>query len=187
MGSLSEGRHKKARVKIINLTQDEDIEEMLSHSVHDKRAAFDLDEVIIGDDKAISDNPSENMLKTRFEERIESGMPALCQLLSMKGYDVWAYTSHYISTEFMRWLLKKHSVRVDGIVTGNRKKRPGRIDARKKTRQLLEAHYRETLHIDKVSVLRSFTGSKEFEEYSVKDPNSDWALQVMDIIRQLEK
>ena len=173
---------KTLPIKIVNLTQEEDVEQMLKASKHEKRVSLDLDEVIFADS---TDTPTEKPLgfpfSLRFKERIRRGVPALLVKLASRGYDIWVYTAGYDSMDHVQALLKHYGVATTGVITG--------IGRRGETHKKVSAHvqsmlaetYRETLHIDAHTILRINNRTKEFEEYEISG-EADWAESVKQIL-----
>ena len=175
---------KKVPVSIVNLTHETDIENMLNDSEHDKRVTLDLDEVVFCREE---DTPMEKELPFPFnrlyKERIRLGIPALLNYLGKQGYDIWVYTADYYSYEYLRAYFKKYSVKVDGIITGTRRKEKGAKEARKRTEQRFRAKYKETIHIDRNMVLRTFRDTKEHEEFEIDAKMEDWSREVLKYIK----
>ncbi len=178
---------KSLPVQIANLTMETDIRKMLKASQHDKRVSLDLDEVVFCDG---TDRPAEKPLpfiyKKIFTERIRKGLPALMHYLSMAGYDIWVYTTKYYSYDYIHAYFKRYSVKVDGVITGTARKRKGR-EFRKRTQQLFEAKYKETITIDNDMVLRTFSNTGKYEEHTLKHHSSGWANEVTQIIKGMVK
>ena len=175
---------KKIGVSIVNLTQATDIENMLKSSKHDKLITMDLDEVIFCQDE---NEPAEKALPFPFnrmyKERLHLGVPGLLHEASKHGYDIWVYTAKYYSLEYIRAYLKKYSIKVDGIITGTARKMKDAEAAKKKTAELLENTYKETIHVDRKVVMRTFSDSDDFEDYELTGPDTEWSREVMNIIR----
>ncbi len=178
----------RIRIRVVNLTQETDIRKMLELSEHDKRVTFDLDEVIfVHEDDTTAKERAGVIRGLIYKERLKLGVPALFHFLATKGYDIWVYTSEYYSMEYIRKLFKGYHVPVNGIVTGT--SRPsGKSEAdRAKVKELIQAHYPETLHIDKTGILRSFADQKEFEQYDLNGNDEDWSRELMNIIGRIRR
>ena len=178
---------KKAPVSIVNLTHKSDIEEMIRASEHDRRVTLDLDEVAFCQGDETGERPIKGFPEDRFKERLRPGIPALLQYLSKQGYDIWVYTAEYYSIEYIREYFQYYAVKIDGIVTGTGRRRKGFAEERKSIEQLVRDRYQQTLHIDRRIVLRTFAGSKKFEEYPVEEGAFGWAQTVKSIIHKIEK
>ena len=179
---------KMIPVKIVNLTNEVDIEKMLRASEHDKRAALDLDEVIFcshGSD--VAERPLPFPINKMFAERIRLGLPALLHYLGKKGYDVWVYSAEYYSLDYLQNYFKRYSVKVDGIVTGISRKDKKFSVAKKKAETMITKKYKETLHIDRDVLVRIFPEESRFEDYEIKAEPSDWSREVMSIIRKFQR
>ena len=179
---------KMIPVKIVNLTNEVDIEKMLRASTHEKRVAMDLDEVIFcmeASDPA--ENPLKPSLSKTYKERIRLGIPALLHFLGQKGYDVWIYTNEYYSLEYMRNYSKHYSVKVDGIVTGLSRKDSRFASEKKKVEKKIMNQYRETLHIDREMLVRIFREERKHEEYEILAAPEEWSRKVIGIVQEMEK
>ncbi|MCR5303485.1 MAG: ParB/RepB/Spo0J family partition protein [Lachnospiraceae bacterium] len=173
-------------ISIVNLTQETDIEKMVMNSEHDRRITLDLDEVVFCKDENVpAEKPLHFPYNRMYKERIRLGIPALLHNLGMQGYDIWIYTAKYYSFDYVRDYFKKYSVKLDGIVTGTARKMKGHSALRHRTNALIGEQYNETIHIDMDAVLRTFEGSKEFEDYEIKADPSGWTQEVTDIIKDL--
>lgn len=177
---------KKVPVSIVNLTQKSDIEEMIHASEHDRRVTLDLDEVAFCQGDEPWEKPIKGFPEEKFKERLRPGIPALLQYLSVEGYDIWVYTAEYYSIEYIREYFHYYNVKIDGIVTGTGRKSKGFAEERKNIEQLVKERYKQTLHIDRQSVLHTFAGSNNFEEYPVAEGTFGWAQTVKSIIRKIE-
>ena len=178
---------KKAPVSIVNLTHNSDIEEIIRASEHDRRVTLDLDEVAFCQEDETGEKPIKGFPGDRFKERLRPGIPALLQYLSKQGYDIWVYTAEYYSIEYIREYFQYYTVKIDGIVTGTGRRRKGFAEERKSIEQLLRDRYQQTLHIDRNTVLRTFAGSRDFEEYPVEEGAFGWAQTVKSIIHKIER
>ena len=179
---------KKMKVEVVNLTHETDILRMIRESNRDKRVTLDLDEVIFCQE---GDAPEEHLKRHPnfiFKQKIRLGVPALLHELSTSGYDIWVYSSKFYALEYLQNYFRHYSVKVDGIVTGTGAKRGKNAEpARARIRSLLNNHYAETLHIDRDTVLRTFSDGREYEEYTPDTANKSWSLAVIDIIHGIEK
>ena len=176
----------KMDIKIVNLTQEKDIRDMLARSQSDKRATLDLDEVVFrsGDDP-LTEKPLPFFLRRLYPERVRLGIPALLNFLEHEGYDIWVYTSRYYSVEHIRSLFRLWNVRLTGIVTGTARKSSRWSRSRAEMKKLLENKYSVTLHIDNDLIVRSHSGSKEMEEAPLNASSATWAGDAVDAIKKL--
>ena len=179
---------KMIPVKIVNLTSEVDIQKMLRSSTHDKRAALDLDEVVFcSEENDIPERPLPFPMNKVYVERIRLGLPALLHFLGQKGYDVWVYSSGYYSLDYIQRYFKKYSVKVDGVVTGIARKDKKFEASKKKTESMITSKYKETLHIDRRNVIRSFREKGDFEEHEIDVASANWSRQVMKIVHGFTK
>ncbi len=168
---------KKVPISIVNLAQAMDIRKILIESDNDKRAVFDLDEVLFrSPDDPYLEKPLRFPLNLRFHERIRLGVPALFCFLKQEGYDIWVYSANYYSYDDVKLLFLHYSAVIDGAITGIRK----RSQIKKKTGALFKEKYSATLHIDNDSVLVA----QNNPEYHVLSGNArDWSSEIMDIVK----
>ena len=178
---------KRIPIKIVNVTMENDIREMLERSTHDKRVTIDLDEIVFcaNDDDAIEKPPGFPFNRI-YKERIRRGIPSLCYYLSTRGYDIWAYTSGFYSVDHIRKLLKKHHIKADGIITGS--SRSSRLSSRSKREmeKLIVNKYRETLNIYKDMVLLIHNHAYEFEQFDLDPSAPEWSQEVKIVLAGLE-
>lgn len=181
------GVTKKVRIKIINLTKDTDIERMLQRARNTRRVSLDLDEVVFAAEGEEASEPLKSSLfGKKYQERIRAGVPALLNHLENEGYDIWVYTSEYHSMEYIRALMKRYHIRVVGIITGAGRNRKALDKMRKRVNRLIAQRYTETLHIDRSTVLRTFSDNKYFEEIPIGgDPEAGWAGEALKAVRTL--
>ncbi len=173
---------RRIHVKVVNPTQEKDVEKMLRASRFDKRVALDLDEVIFRDGKdPDAEEPLRFPLNRIYPERLRGGIPALFHFLRENGYDIWLYSNRYYSQEYIKYLFKRHHASVTGIVTGvGRKTRQGesfgkRIEAR------LTKQYRHTVHIDNDAVVCVSHDTHAYREVALVGSASagGWAQEVI--------
>ena len=175
-------------IRIVDLTQKNDIDKMLRSSCFPRRVAMDLDETVFrpaGD--PFLEKPFRFPLNRFYKERIRLGIPALFHMLNGSGYDIWIYTARYYSVNYLKYFLKHYHVHVTGIVTGTGRKAPAGTDTRKALETMLESRYESTVHIDKNEVIRTFTGPRSFEEFPLSGAPETWSLEVMDVFEKMKK
>ena len=179
---------KKIPVRIVDLTQESDVQKMLNATGFNRRVTLDLDEVVFGRE---SDSRLEKQLpfplRKHFKERLRFGIPALFNMLNRHGYDIWIYTARYYSLAYLQQYFKHYRVHVTGIVTGTARKAPEGTDTRKELEKLCNSKYKSTVHIDNEMVIRTFKGSQDFEEYRLSASPDAWSRDVMDAFDKMEK
>ena len=179
---------KKLRIRIVDLTQKDDLQKMLASSASSRRVTFDLDEVIFRpEDDPWLEEPLRLPLKRWFRERLRLGVPALFHMLNSEGYDIWIYSSGLCSTEYLRYYFKHYNVRVTGIVTGMARKAPAGTNTRKALEALMNNKYSTTVNIDNEAVIRTDAESASFDEYRLSGNGETWAREVMDIFEKMRK
>ena len=174
-------------VRIVNLTQEMDIKRMLQNARHEQRVTLDLEDVVF---QSAKDAPAEKALpfpwNRIYPRRLRLGIPALFRFFSNSGYDIWVYTSQYVSMEDIRRLFRLYHLRVCGVVTGMaRKDRAGA--GSKAESEAFAIRYHETLHIDNDTILRVNSRNKTFEEYPLSGSDADWSREIMDIVGKTER
>lgn len=182
---------KKVPVKIVNLTQETDIEKMLLNSKHDKRISFDLDEVVLGTKDTASLEKALPFPQDHFyKERLALGIPALFHFLTMHGYDIWLYTASYYSYDYLKHLFQLYHVHVDGVITGIKRKVEDTAEnkeAQEHIKEMFRESYRETVTIDRCMLLRTIRGQEEYEQFDLPEKAADWSREVITILETIEK
>ena len=180
-------KEKSIPVKIINLTHASDIIDTLEKSKRNTRASINLDDVVISvPDSKDFEKPLNFPYNRIFRERIRRGIPALFYALHEEGYDVWIYTSGFASTDYITQLFRHYHIDVDGIINGTTRLKADDNNKMKQAKSLLQEKYPVTLHIDVDSILRTRSGSKEFEQFEIESKDERWANNVITIVRSLK-
>ncbi len=152
----------------------------------DKRATFDLDEVVLCNNETDS---SEKELSFPFDifykERIKEGIPALFNYLQSKEYDIWLYSAKDYSWDHIKRLFALYKVNVSGVITGTSRKIDSNPEHKAYIQKLLSETYHHTLHIDNENVVKTDYLTKEFQEYPIIKTKDNWAFNVMEIVREL--
>ena len=86
-----------------------------------------------------------------------------------------------------QWYFKYFHVHVTGIVTGTSKKNAASADPRLALEALVDSKYRSTIHIDSTAVLRTFKGSRAFDEFSLSGSPGSWAPDVAEVFEKMKK
>ena len=180
---------KRVPIKIINCATESDIRTILEKSVHDKRVAIDLDEVIFrsSDYQYLEKKAFSFPMSLRFKQRIRLGVPALFYYLVKHGYDIWVYAADYYSIDDIQKFFKTYSVHVDGIITGVGKLEQNRSASEQRMQELIANKYSMTLHIDNDTVIETHSRTKEFEEYDINASEEEWSKKTIAIIEEIEK
>lgn len=182
---------KEVPVKIVNLTQDSDIQKIIESSKHDRRITLDLDELVF-------DSSDETLLAKKlpfphclfYKERIRLGVPTFLHFLVMEGYDIWVYTASYYSYDYLQHLFRLYRIHVDGVITGTGRKVEKTEENKKKNeaiRNLFRENYKETITIDYKGIVRSFTSGRDLEQYDLDCPPAEWAREVLNILECIVK
>ena len=174
---------RRLPVKLLDLTQESDIQKMLRSSASSKRITLDLDEVVFpGEDDSCLEPPLPFPLNRIYRERLRRGIPALFHELNGWKYNIWIYTARYYSLEYLKHYFRHYRVHVTGIVTGTARKAPQGTNTLQALEKLSEAKYKTTVHVDGSLVLRTFKGSPEFDEHPLSGSAAGWSREVMEII-----
>ena len=175
-------------IRIVDLTQKNDIQNMLRNSGSARRVTLDLDEtVFLPEGDPFPEKPLRFPLNRFYKERLRLGIPALFHMLNNSGYDIWIYTARYYSVNYIKFYLKHYHVHVTSIVTGTARKGPPGTDTRKALETMLESRYESTVHIDKSEVIRTFTNPRSFEEFPLSGVPEAWSREVMDVFEKMKK
>ncbi len=168
---------KKVPIQVVNLAQASDIRSFLKGSDFDKRAVFDLDEVLLRpkEDPFLERAPH-FPYNLRLQGRLRLGVPALFNFLKQEGYDIWVYSSNFYSFDDVKAFFRHYSAPVDGAITGMRKK----SQMKKNMGSLIAEKYKTTLHIDNDSVLVAKSAP---EEYSLSNNPREWSGEIIDIVK----
>lgn len=181
---------KTVPVQIVNLVHKEELEKMLSASTRDKRAVFDLDEVLFLPAAATKDTPAEIPpmfpLNEVYRERLRVNVPALLRRLDKMGYDIWIYTAGYHSVEYINSYFGLYHVKLHGIVNGaSRRSKAGKDDLAS-LKKMMSEKYKETLHIDTDHVLRVQSGEGDFDYITLNSNSENWAAKVVKTVRDFQ-
>ena len=178
---------KRIPVKIVNLTQEIDIQKAIESSKHDRRVTVDLDEVVFRkENDPYLEKKLSFPLNRMYRERLKRGIPALFRFLTRNGYDIWLFSAQYYSLDYIRAFFRKYHVHVDGIVTGTGRKAAADPDARSRMEKLISDRYKETVNLHNDMVLKVTRGSKDFEQYDLKNGDEDWSVDAMAVIERFK-
>lgn len=179
---------KRIPVKIVNVTTENDVKQMLEKSTHDKRATLDLDEIVFcaetGDD---AERPLGFPFGLVYKEKIRRGIPSLCHFLAKNGYDIWVYTSGYYSFDHIQRLFKRYHVNLTGVITGTSRASRLSSSSRRHMEKMIKNKYKTTLNIYKDMILLIHSHAYEFEQADLDSQAPEWATEVKNKIQELEK
>ena len=172
---------RRVPVKIVNLTHEEDILASLHKSSNTRRVTLDLDEVVFRNQKgAASEKQLPFPLSLRFREPLRLGVPALFRFLKRNGYDVWVYTSKYASVDYLNHYFKAYRTWVSGVVTGMSRNKGSMSSG--SMEKLLRERYTVTVHIDRDTVLRVDSHTRQYQEFRLSGSPTAWSREIMDIL-----
>lgn len=175
----------KLPVRIVNMTTDRDVHDVIEKSTNHQRVTLDLDEVVFlnTNDKLLKRERAPYLIISR-NAKLRPGIPVLFKYLSEKHYDIWIYSRGYYSLNHLKRYFKHYNVHVDGIVTGIKIGR--RNGARqKKLHELMAGHYSKTVHIGNDTLFYTEKGSGDFKEFKLKPNPEDWLDSVIEAVSQL--
>ncbi len=181
-------RLKKRRipVRIVNMTTDADIDKILAQSTNEKRASFDLDEVVFCNDGEFEKKPV-LLPGSLNKEHIRLGMPALSHFLISRGYDLWVYTQKYYSDDYIRHFLKAYHIGVKGVITGYSRKRWKKNELGTQIEKKIMNKYKVTLNITKDEIIKIENKSGTFEQVDLGDVATDWSKNAIKIIKSWDE
>ena len=179
---------KRVPVRVVNSVFEADIKKMLEESENDKRATFDLDEVIFrtAADPDVEKAPGILRFGIR-RKRLRLGIPALFRFLQNNGYDIWVYSADYYSIDDIRDYFAKYAVTVDGVITGTKKKRKDGGSEYSDVEKLISGKYKETIHVDNDLVLVTHSMSKDFDEAQIRCSPAEWSREVIAAVEGFAK
>ena len=187
-GAAIQAGMPKLPVRIVDLTQEKDIRKMLNASGFDRRVALDLDEVVFRPETdPCLENPLPFPLGRIYRERLRLGIPSLFHMMNSSGYDIWVYSAHYRSLDYLRYYFRHYRIHVTGIVTGLARKGPPGTDTRKELEKRIASRYKSTVHIIESTVIRTRTGSQDFQEFRLSGSPETWSREVTDAFEEMRK
>ena len=179
---------KRLPVRIVDLTQEDDVRKMLASSDSTRRVTLDLDEVVFRPESdPFLEKPLHFPLNRFFRERLRLGIPALFHMLNKNGYDIWIYSANYYSLDYLRYYFRHYGVQITGIVTGTARKGPPGNDTKALLEARLKTRYRTTVNVNDTSVICAFADSGSFEEYSLEGDGGSWPQEVMKVFEEMRK
>ena len=177
----------KIPVQIVNLMHSADVKKILANSTHEKRAALDLDEVLLrGEDDPFLEKLLPFPWNRLYRERIRLGVPALFHQLEKSGYDIWLYSFQYHSADAIQDFFRRYHVHVDGVITAVEKRQAAGREDGESLEKLIQNKYRCTLHVDNESVLQIFRDTKEHREFPLSGAPDTWSQEIVDMLEKLE-
>ena len=180
---------EKVPVRVVNLVHEKELNQMLAASDRDKRAVFDLDEVLwIRDGEASS--PAEKapgfFSGLRYKQRLRRYAPILLRELGKMGYDVWVYTAGYYSVEYIQGFFRSYKVKIAGVVNGSRRGKKGGKSELAGMRSAFAKKYRETLHIDLEHLTRICPAQDDFDYLTLEQAEENWSVKVLKAVRSFQ-
>ncbi|MBR4394285.1 MAG: ParB N-terminal domain-containing protein [Oscillospiraceae bacterium] len=172
-------------VHVVNLMHEADVKEILRNSTHEKRATFDLDEVLLrGADDPYLEKPLPSPWDKTYKERVRLGTPALFHALEKSGYDIWLYSAGYPSVDAVQDYFRLYHVNVCGVIAavGTKKAAAGA-----ELEKLIQGKYRCTLHIDNDMILLTRRDTREHREFPLSGAPDTWSREIIDVLEKLDR
>lgn len=165
-------------VQIINTVPDTKIISKVEKSRHDMVASFDLDEVLLAGDSEPSGKDLPFPLNKIFPQRVRKNTGALVKELRKMGFAIWIYTGDYHDNTYLKTMLALHGIRVDGIVSGLKRKKSGST-----LRQAFSKKYCVSVHVDNESVLMVNTRSMDYVTETLPK-KAFWAVETLACVKK---
>lgn len=176
---------KEIPVEVVNLMHEADVRKILQNSKHEKRAAFDLDEVLLrSPDDPYLETPLPAPWNKTYKERIRLGVPALFHELEKRGYDIWLYSMGYPSVDALQDYFHLYHVNVTGVIAAVGKRRSA---GGSELENLIQGKYRTTLHIDNDMVLQIGRDTKTHQEYTISGKPETWSQEIIDVLEKIDR
>ena len=177
---------KKVPVKIVNLATETDIKKILENSKHNKRAVFDLDEVIFKEDNfEYLEPPLSFPYNIKCKKRIRLGIPALFYYLSKNDYDIWLYSANYYSIDDIKHFFNRYHVTADAIICGTHPKNPS--ESAINTEKLITNKYEKTVHIMDKLLTITYNHAADFKYFELNDNEKSWSGNIIDLIEDEDR
>lgn len=177
---------KKVPVKIVNLATETDIKKILENSKHNKRAVFDLDEVIFKEDNfECLEPPLSFPYNIKCKKRIRLGIPALFYYLSKNDYDIWLYSANYYSIDDIKHFFNRYHVTADAIICGTHPKNPS--ESAINTEKLITNKYEKTVHIMDKLLTITYNHAADFKYFELDDNKKSWSGNIIDLIEDEDR
>lgn len=174
-------------VKIMNVTPVHQIISNVKASDRRMCVSFDLDEVLLTDGKQV---PQDKAISLIMRMLVRNGLrmraPSLIRELQKMGFDVWVYSSGYLSESALHRIFRFHGVHIDGIVNGFRKQ-----EHRAQLRKAFMDKYVVSLHIDGSDIVWVNTRTREYDSVPIGGKQSEWgartlmAVKNIDVVKQM--
>ena len=168
-------------IKILNTVPVEKILSRLETSENERAAAFDLDEVLLCTDAALSDKALSFPNSIKYKELLRRNAGLLITELQSMGFDVWIYTGNFTPESHIRGLLKAHrakgakNVGVINFIRHNKRN--------KRIVSAISNKYKLLVHGDNEGFTVTDPKTKEFESYSLDLSGKDWSSAMISGIR----
>lgn len=166
-------RIPKVPVKIVNITQEDDVYKVINKSKRDRCVTIDFDEVLFSDDFQEETKDIPFPLNLIYKKNIRDNAALLVREFQHQGYDVWVYTGSYLSEQYIRGLFSINNCHVDGVVNGiNGKKNHNKL------RDIFREKYNTILHVDNASLTFVNPQTKKYEIIDINVSSEEWASAV---------
>lgn len=174
-------RLKKIPIKLVNITQDEDIYKVINKSKRNKCVTIDFDEVLFSPEVWASQDEIPTLLRRVYKNNIRENASLLVREFQRMNYDVWIYTGSYLSEQYINGLFAINKCHVDGVVNGlNGKKNP------QKLRDIFREKYSTIVHVDNEALTIVNTQNKKYEMIDINAVKDEWASSVITHINDFD-
>ncbi|MDO4490821.1 MAG: ParB/RepB/Spo0J family partition protein [Lachnospiraceae bacterium] len=153
---------KTVRVKVVNVTHEEEIYRMLKASDGRKRVILDLDDVVFAAEGEAYE-PLFFPYSEVYQCRMKLGMAAFLAGLKEMGYDIWAFTESIHSAKYFDEFFRAHNLQLTGIVNCMDGKRVARMKKNKKLEKAFSYQYKQSLTLLKDSAVFIDAETKSYE------------------------
>lgn len=168
---------QRVKVRIVNMTREEDVLKTMDRSQNTCCAAFDLDEVILANTQDVPrESHHGHPLSGLFSKQIRQGVPALMTELRQMGFDIWVYSGGYLSANYVRMLFSVYHIPVDGIVIGLKGRGSG-------LKEHFADKYTVSLHADSKGLTCVNTRTRTYETAVLEKAADEWAPEVIAAVR----
>ena len=163
-------------LRVVNITEEDDIYRVVNKSDRDKCATIDLDEVLLTGGKL------SGIGGIFYDTNLRSNTALLIKELQRLGFDVWVYTGSYKSEAYIRGYFSMNHCQVDGVVNGINGKHKNKSV---KLREIFRSKYRHIVHVDNNMITCVNTATKDYEMVDINSDEAGFAAAAVEKIKEL--
>lgn len=169
---------KTVPIKIVNITCEDDINQIINKSNRNKCVTIDFDEVLFSDDMQ-HDNDINFPYNLIYKKNIRANSSLMIREFQRLGYDVWVYTGTYLSEQYINGLFKINHCKADGIVNGiNGKRNSANL------KDIFRQRYNYIVHVGNEMLSCVDTHTKEYEIIDINSSKEEWAADIVSGIKR---